>query len=243
MTRKPSLLFDAGGVLVFPDFNLLAQIGNQAGISTSPGQIAQAHARLFWGLDENIAQSHQFPKISYFQDIFKQISDSEEKIKTAFELTVKADKIKHIWTATYPWVAQSLQRLNDLGYQMAVISNSDGRVDQILKDLDIRNFFEIVIDSFVVGVEKPDPQIFLIALQSLGWNPDETIYIGDIFYIDVWGANQAGLGAIHLDKMGFYDDWDGIHISSIQQLPELLAKMDGNLDDFNLFPAREFKIG
>ena len=87
MTRKPFLIFDAGGVLVFPDFDLLAQIGNQAGISTSPGQIAQAHARLFWELDENIAIFHQFPKVSYFQEIFKQISDSEEKIKTAFANT------------------------------------------------------------------------------------------------------------------------------------------------------------
>jgi putative hydrolase of the HAD superfamily len=190
VTRKPFLIFDAGGVLVFPDFDLLALIGNQAGINTSPGQIAQAHAKLFWELDENIAKFRQFPKISYFQDIFKQISDSEEKIKAAFELTLMADKIKHIWTATYPWVTQSLQRMRDLGYNMAVISNSDGRVDQILQDLDIRNFFEIVIDSFVVGVEKPDPHILEIALQSLGWNPIETIYLGDIFYIDVWGQTR-----------------------------------------------------
>jgi putative hydrolase of the HAD superfamily len=243
MTRKPFLIFDAGGVLVFPDFDLLAQIGNQAGINTSPGQIAQAHAMLFLRLDENIAQSHQFPKISYFKDIFRQISESDKKVEAAFELTVRADKIKHIWTATHPWIAQSLRRLKDLGYKMAVISNSDGRVDQILQDIDIRKFFEIVIDSFVVGVEKPDPQIFEIALQSLGWNRDETIYIGDIFFIDVWGANKAGLGAIHVDKMGLYDNWDGIHIPSIQQLPELLVKMDGNLHDFDLFPAREFNIG
>ena len=242
MSKKPFLIFDAGGVLVFPDFDLLAEIGNQVGINTSPHQIAQAHARLFRGLDEYIAQNRQFPKISYFQDIFNQISDSEEKVKTACELTIRADKIKHIWTATWPWVAESLQKLKDLGYHMAVISNSDGRVDQILQDLGIRGYFDIVIDSFVVGVEKPDTRIFEIALQSLDWNPDETIYIGDIFYIDVWGANQAGLGAIHLDKMGLYDAWSGIHIPSIQQLPNLLGKMNGNLHEWDLFPALGFKI-
>ena len=142
MSRKTFLIFDAGGVLVFPDFDLLSQIGNQVGISTSPDQIAQAHANLFWRMDENIAQYHQFPKISYFQDIFKQISDSEENIKAAFELTVRADQIKHIWTATCPWVAKSLSRLKDLGYKIAVISNSDGRVDQILQDLGIRKFLK-----------------------------------------------------------------------------------------------------
>jgi hypothetical protein len=42
--------------------------------------------------------------------------------------------------------------------------------------------------------------------------------------------------------MGLYHKWDGIHIPSIQHLPELLAKMDGNLDEFELFPALDFKI-
>ena len=126
---------------------------------------------------------------------------------------------------------------------MAVISNSDGRVDQILQELNLRNFFEIVIDSFVVGVEKPDPFIFEIALKRLNWDPKETIYIGDIYYIDVWGANRAGLGAVHLDMMGLYDNWEGIRIPSIHELPDLLTKMDGNLHKWNLFPARDFKIG
>ena len=242
MTRKPFLIFDAGGVLVFPNFDILAEMGNRAGINTSPPEIAEAHARLFWGLDVHIAQYHQFPTISYFLDIFKQITDSEEKTKAAFELTVQADKIKHIWTTTRPWVGESLRKLKKQGYQMAVISNSDGRVDQILQDLDIRGYFEIVIDSFVVGVEKPDSRIFEIALQTLNWDPDDTIYLGDIFYIDIWGANQAGLGAIHLDMMGLYNGWEGIHIPSIQELPYLLAKMDGNLQKWDLFPARDFIV-
>jgi len=243
MTNKPFLIFDAGGVLVFPDFDLLADIADRVGIKTSQPEIAEQHARLFRALDEHFAQHHQFPTINYFLDIYKQVTDSEEKAQAAFNLTRQADKINHIWTSTQPWVGRSLRKLQEQGYQMAVISNSDGRVNQILQELNLREYFEIVIDSFVVGVEKPDPRIFEIALKRLNLDPKETIYIGDIYYIDVWGANRAGLGAVHLDKMGLYDNWEGIHIPSIHELPDLLAKMDGNLHKWKLFPARDFEIG
>jgi len=243
MTNKPFLIFDAGGVLVFPNFDLLADIADQVGIKTSQPEIAEQHARLFRALDEHIAQHHQFPTINYFLDIYKQVTDSEEKAQAAFNLTRQADKINQIWTSSQPWVGRSLRKLQKQGYQMAVISNSDGRVDQILQELNLREYFEIVIDSFVVGVEKPDPRIFEIALKRLNLDPKETIYIGDIYYIDVWGANRAGLGAVHLDKMGLYNNWEGIHIPSIYKLPDLLAKMDGNLHKWNLFPARDFEIG
>jgi len=242
MNKKPFLIFDAGGVLVFPDFALLADIANRVGIDTSPLEIAEKHARLFRTLDEHIALNHQIPELQYFLDIFKQVTNSKGKAQAAHELTLQADKIKHIWATTQPWVGESLQKLKKQGYQMAVISNSDGRVNQILQDLNLREYFDIVIDSFNVGVEKPDSRIFEIALERLSWDPANTIYIGDIFYIDVWGANQAGLGAIHLDKLGLYDEWDGIRIPSIHELPELLSNMDGNLNKWNLFPIQDFEI-
>ena len=183
MMKKPNLIFDAGGVLVFPDFNMLAKIANQAGIQTSPDDIAQEHASLFRSFDDYISKNQQIPKIQYFLDIFKQVTDSEDNAKTASKLTQKVDKQKHIWTITQPWVKESLIKLKEQGYKMSVISNSDGRVEQILTNLGHREYFEIVIDSAVVGVEKPDKRIFEIALQQLNWNPSETIYIGDIFYI------------------------------------------------------------
>jgi HAD superfamily hydrolase (TIGR01549 family) len=240
MIKKPFLIFDAGGVLVFPDFNRLADIANQVGIETSPAEIAEGHARLFQALDEYIAKHRHSPTIQYFMDIFEQVSDSPEKIRAAFELTLQADKTKNIWASTYPWISSTLRKLKGLGYQMAVISNSDGSVEQILQDLDLRGYFEIVIDSFVVGVEKPDPNIFEIAIERLGWNSAEIIYIGDLFYVDVWGANRAGLGAVHLDKNGLYGNWEGVRIPSIRELPNLLAKIDGNPQNWDLYPLRDF---
>lgn len=242
MTQKPYLIFDAGGVLIFPNFELLSLFGNQAGIETSASEIAQQHALLFHSFDEHIARHHQFPSIQYFLDLFNRVTDSNEKAQMAVNLTLVAEKEQHLWATTRPWVGETLQKLNLMGYQMAVISNSEGQVEEILHDLNLREYFEIVIDSFVVGVEKPDPQIFEIALERLGWDRNETIYIGDLFYVDVWGANRAGLGAIHIDKLGLYPTWDGIHIPSIQELPGFLYQNSDNLQDLNLFPAQDFTL-
>ena len=84
--------------------------------------------------------------------------------------------------------------------------------------------------------------IFEIALERLQWDRTKTIYIGDIFYVDVWGANQAGMGAIHLDKLGLYKNWDGIHLHSVKELPQFLTNSNGNLQDLALFPASDFPI-
>lgn len=242
MSQQPKLIFDAGGVLVFPNFKLLAEIGKQVGVETSPQEIAAQHAKLFFAFDQHVARYQQFPPINYFLDLFKQVTDETEKAQAAQKLTLEVAKRQHLWATTHPWVGETLQTLKGQGYQMSVISNSEGIVEQILESLDLREYFEIVVDSFVVGVEKPDTRIFEIALERLGWDRAETIYVGDIFYVDVWGANQAGLGAIHLDKMGLYADWDGIHIPSIKELPDLLANSNGNIRDLNLFPAQGFEI-
>lgn len=242
MSQQPDLLFDAGGVLVFPNFERLAKLGAQAGIPTTAQELAAQHTRMFHDFDAYVAQHRQFPKIDYFYDLFHRVTPSAEKAQAARQIAQKASQEEHLWATTQPWVSASLSKLKKQGFQMAVISNSEGSVEQILQDLDLRKFFEIVIDSHVVGVEKPDPQIFEIALERLGWNRTEALYVGDIFYVDVWGANQAGLGAVHLDKMDLYKDWGGIHLSSIRELPKFFADSNGNFQDLDLFPAHDFKI-
>ena len=242
MSEQPYLIFDAGGVLIFPDFARLAEIARKAGIEASAQTVLEAHCRYYRDFDEQVAQTHQHPKIHYFADLFGYVTEDAEKARLAAHLTLEEDQRKHIWTDSHPWVGEALQALKAQGYQMAVISNSDGRVEEILADVGLRAYFETVTDSFVVGVEKPDPRIFEIALKRLGWRADEVIYIGDVFYIDVWGANQAGLGAVHIDQLGLYSGWAGAHIPGVRELPGWLAQFDGQVPSEILFPARDFEI-
>ena len=104
----------------------------------------------------------------------------------------------HLWCRTLPGTAEALDRLRGAGLRLAVVSNSDGRVEEALEAAGIRDRFEVVLDSALVGVEKPDPAIFRAALSALGVAPEEALYVGDLYDVDVLGARAAGMEAMLL---------------------------------------------
>ena len=77
---------------------------------------------------------------------------------------------------------------------------------------------ETIVDSHLEGVEKPDPEIFRRALERLGVPAARTVYVGDIFAIDVLGARAAGLAAILIDETGGYADVECPRIAALAEL-------------------------
>jgi HAD superfamily hydrolase (TIGR01509 family) len=104
----------------------------------------------------------------------------------------------HLWCRTAPGTAEALDRLRAAGLRLGVVSNSDGRVEEALTAAGIRDRFDLVLDSALVGVEKPDPAIFRAALTALGVAPGEALYVGDLYDVDVVGARAAGIDAVLL---------------------------------------------
>jgi putative hydrolase of the HAD superfamily len=113
-----------------------------------------------------------------------------------------------------------LTELQKRGFSLGVISNSDGRIGSILQKCGIADVFDTIIDSHEVGVEKPDPQIFLLALDRLNTHPDQAVYVGDIYGIDVVGSERAGLRAVLLDPLCGYGE---VPCRKIRHLRELLS--------------------
>jgi putative hydrolase of the HAD superfamily len=107
---------------------------------------------------------------------------------------------RHLWSSVAERSAESLQKLRDAGLRLGVVSNSDGRVEEALEAAGLRHYFDVVIDSALVGVEKPDPRIFHAALEALGVAPDEALYVGDLYEVDVVGAEAAGMQAVLLGE-------------------------------------------
>jgi HAD superfamily hydrolase (TIGR01509 family) len=68
----------------------------------------------------------------------------------------------------------------------------------------ITHFFDFVIDSHEVGVEKPDPRIFHFALDKAQAKPEQALYVGDIYSIDVVGAERANIRPVLIDSIGCY---------------------------------------
>jgi putative hydrolase of the HAD superfamily len=161
----------------------------------------------------------------------------DQQVKSLTQMADLRNQNISLWEFTYQWVSTALSQLSDLDYPMAVISNADGRVEKSLGDLGLSIYFNRVFDSHHLGVEKPDRGIFDFALSELGLQPNEAIYIGDVFFIDVWGANQAGIGGIHLDPLGLYTKWPGVHLPDISHLADWLRHYQFDPGKFDLFPT------
>lgn len=85
-------------------------------------------------------------------------------------------------------------------FQLAVISNFDGRLRTVFAELGLARYFEQVIISSEVGADKPAPWIFEEALRRTGVRADEALHVGDDPECDWEGGAQAGLQVFKLQR-------------------------------------------
>jgi putative hydrolase of the HAD superfamily len=87
---------------------------------------------------------------------------------------------------------------------VAVVSNSEGALEALLGELRVLGAFDLIVDSGLVGVEKPDPRIFRFALDRFAVPPERAVHIGDTYATDVIGARAAGLRVALIDPYGHF---------------------------------------
>lgn len=147
---------------------------------------------------------------------------TESREKTLRELS--NDLFRDFGTAshwqTFPESASVLEALVEKKLRLGVISNVDERLEKILEDLKLRSFFNFVICSSVVGLSKPSPKIFRLALSKSGVTAEETLHIGDDVDLDYWPALATGMKAFLVDRTGKVNGGNGDHI--LKDLTQLL---------------------
>lgn len=115
-----------------------------------------------------------------------------------FELAYDHFAESGVWKL-YPEVPSVLQQLQ-ARFQLAVISNFDGRLRLILQHLGISKFFTQIFISSEIGADKPDPEIFRLALKIMDLKPGEALHVGDDPKRDWEAASAAGLSIFRLDR-------------------------------------------
>lgn len=109
-------------------------------------------------------------------------------------------------------------------YPLAVVSNFYGNLPVVLADYGLSHFFGFIVESAVVGVRKPDPQIFSLAVGRLGIPATEVLVVGDSFGKDIEPARQAGCQTVWFKgeewEQKKYDENVPTHV--ITALPQLL---------------------
>jgi HAD superfamily hydrolase (TIGR01509 family) len=121
--------------------------------------------------------------------------------------------------------ARVLERLAQR-YRLGVVSNFYGNLPTVCDNANVRRYFGVIVDSAQIGFSKPDPRIFLAAIETLGVKPGRTVMVGDSLARDMAGARAAGLAHIwlapHPARQGQPCCQDDRVIQSLAQVEELL---------------------
>lgn len=128
----------------------------------------------------------------------------------------------------------TLERLKSLGYRLGIISNTsdDSNVQRIVDRWGLRPFFETITTSAALGLRKPDPRIFTVALDHFHVQPGAAAMVGDTLEADVLGANQLGIYSIWITRRAPVPDEGELAIqpqavvTNLSQIPDLLADLE-----------------
>lgn len=222
---KRAVLFDAGGTLVHPDWQRLASIAEEeAGNAFTHAELRQALYQEFQVVDHHLRHKQDAPEYTRQRGwTFARMYGALGLDTAACDrLNKRLDELhgeRHLWCALDPETPGVLVKLKECGLQIAVISNTeDGRLEELLEMVEIKRYFDFLIDSFIVGHRKPDAAIFHLALERLKLTAHQAVYIGDSYGHDVLGAEAAGLQAILLDPLDLYPESESLRIRSLGEL-------------------------
>lgn len=226
-----AVLFDAGNTLVYVDPARMREIVLAGGVRAEPSTVRraelEARRRLHDGIEHGAKGTEPELWKDYFSTLLSGSGVPDEALDSVGRRVRDAHAEEHLWTWVADGTEETLGTLLRTGYRLAVISNADGRVEDVLVRAGLRDYFEFVMDSELVGMEKPAPAIFLDACRRLGLPPRACLYVGDLYPVDYLGARSAGLRAVLLDPLDLYGD-RAERISSLSELPDFVGRADGS---------------
>lgn len=194
------MLFDAGNTLVFLDYARLAEVvGSSLGLPLTSEGLSQ-HASAASRAMELATGNDQHRAAVFLETLFLHSGVPSERLGEVRDCLRRMHSERHLWSSVTERAAESLSRLRRAGLKLGVVSNSDGRVEQALEAAGLKDYFDVIVDSALIGAEKPDPRIFQAALDALDVAPEAALYVGDLYEVDIVGARAAGIEAVLLGE-------------------------------------------
>lgn len=208
-----AVLFDLGGTLIDlkpSRAEVFAQVLQAIGTKVSTTDVSAAMARADQTHDEEYARldgkdESRFWKM-YDEEVAKAVgyrgnfADLERQISNRFdEIVPKAEN----WVA-YPDTKPALEGLRTRGFTIGLVSNATDLARRVADRLELSQYFSFMVLSEEVGMRKPSPGIFKLALDAAKTPPNRALFIGDRLAADIVGATKVGMHAILVDREGIY---------------------------------------
>jgi putative hydrolase of the HAD superfamily len=229
-----TLFLDAGNTLISIDFAWVGALLAERGVAVDPAGLSRAEAAARPSLSEWLGgrrstedeETFRF----YVRNVLERLGPVAERGPGAageladalVPLLRRRGEANRLWRTVMPGVPEALARFRELGLQLVVVSNSDGSCERGLEAAGLRSYFDAVLDSTLVGYEKPDPRFFEQALAAAGTPPERVVHVGDLFHVDVRGARAAGIHPVLLDPHG---DWPELGCERVRDLGELAVRL------------------
>ena len=223
-----AVFLDVGGVLVLPDHERIAGALARAGVRVDPSRLDRAHYAGVAALTE-FTEGDREIWVAYNRAYARACDVPEDAVDDTVEHLLNEFATGEVWDRTIPGTTDAMRELAGLGVPMAIVSNADGNCEQRLRDAAICQVgpgegvhVATILDSTVVGVAKPDPRIFDLALEVLDVAPERVIHVGDTPGADVEGALAAGVHPVLMDPYDFHPDLDVERVTSLSEVVELI---------------------
>lgn len=228
-----AVLLDVGGVLLLPDPEVVGAALAAADVPHDARRVHEAHYLAAAALMPEVVSSPYTEQVPHYAAAFVSGLGVPERDRVAAAQALEPvwrQPAPTLWRTVVPGSARGLSDLAATGATLAVVSNADGSVEDQLRAHELCQTgpgpgveVAAVLDSAVVGVAKPDPRIFELALETLAIEPGDALYVGDTAAIDVAGACAAGIAAIHFDPFGVCPDGNHAHATSLSQVAASVA--------------------
>ncbi len=205
MKSVKAICFDLGDTLASTDppyLHRIAQAMRESGLDISNKDFELVYAKADYKLFLKQKEKGGLTPSDYRQWFLPLLYESliSENEVNGFRQKVRYAMSKiDFGRVALPGAHDLLDYLKGKGYRLAVISNNDGRAEEKCEEVEIREYFDIVLDSTKLDLIKPDSRIFKHALDKLGLDSREVIHVGDMYGADVMGGMNAGIDVIWLN--------------------------------------------
>lgn len=217
-----NIFFDVGNTLLFPNRERIHAPLVERGFAPTTEHLRDLECRIknkFDGLMSAQGSTDRGFWWMFYTQLLTELNCKDDAIRDQLVASIRTSAN---WDTIRPGTAD---RLREIGkrYRIAIISNADGRIEDVLRRSGIADCFLTITDSGLVGHEKPNPEIFRRALASLNAAPEDSLYVGDMYSVDYVGATRAGMQAVVMDYPGAYREKG---VPRVDSLEALLAKLD-----------------
>jgi HAD superfamily hydrolase (TIGR01509 family) len=194
---RPAVSFDFGQTLCVLDSAMLAGRLRERGVDLPASQFRAALPEAFARYERAIAAGQGGHPWQVFMHALLELGGVPDGLRAELVPWLWAQQpVKNLWREPIPGMIELVRTLRATGTRVGILSNSEGKLAELVAELDWTDDFDAIADSGVLGMEKPDRPIFAWTAERLGVPLERLIHVGDLVAADVVGALNAGAQAI-----------------------------------------------